>query len=99
MRIVNYAINNCRNVFRYRDDESSLGQFFRPQVNRATGTDLHRRRPFPAKRRQKCPYRGFVNPGSGVALSSLPFSNVLSLARIVDEIIDILVRKTGRDSD
>jgi hypothetical protein len=97
--IVDHAIDNGCEMFRYTDDQSPRGQFVGAQMHGATGADLHRRSPDPAERLHDSLDGRFVYASSRVALAALPRASALVGRCTVYEAIDLLVRETGRDGD
>ena len=62
----------------------------------AAGTDLHGRRPHPTQRLDHPLDGSFVDASSCVALAAFPSARALVHSRSVDEVVDLLIGKTGR---
>jgi hypothetical protein len=97
MGIVNNPIDHRGQMFRDTYDQSASRQFVATQMHGASRTNLHCRRPHPTERRHDSFNRRFIDARSSVALSTFPFARTLVHRRTVDQVIDLLIRPSGRN--
>src|SRR5690349_3888901 len=94
--VVDNAVDDCRVVLAYRDDETTARQFILTEMDLAAGADLHRRRPRKAERAHVVlePFAPDVDaaPSGCRSLTALP--GALRASASSERRVDLGIRET-----